>query len=165
MKVRLTVMIQKQSNNHCIGRAHNQQEQKRCGRSKIQQRARHFSFFLFLTWRGSFTMNLFLLTLLSTLTLTVTFWDAWGKMCNERDRNFCATTTGTITTMHLPICPWKPEFVTNNNMFIIHHPPYSLGLAPCDFTSFLKLKTKLKRRRFETVSDIQKGITSGTWQY
>jgi hypothetical protein len=36
------------------------------------------------------------------------------------------------------------EFVTNNNMVIIPHPPYSLGLATCDFALFPKLKMKLK---------------------
>jgi hypothetical protein len=55
------------------------------------------------------------------------------------------------------------EFVTNNNMVIIPHPPYSSGLAPCDFTLFPKLKMKLKGRHFETVSDIQ--ITSGAQQH
>jgi hypothetical protein len=47
------------------------------------------------------------------------------------------------------------EFVTNSNMIIVPHPPYSLDLAPCDFALFPKLKMKLKRQRFETVSDIQ----------
>jgi hypothetical protein len=47
------------------------------------------------------------------------------------------------------------EFVTNN-MVIISHPPSLPVLAPCDFTLFAKLKMKLKRRRFETVSDIQR---------
>jgi transposase len=47
------------------------------------------------------------------------------------------------------------EFVTNNNMVIIPHPPYSPDLAPCDFTLFPKLKIKLKGR-FETASDIQR---------
>jgi hypothetical protein len=36
------------------------------------------------------------------------------------------------------------EFVTNNNMVIIPHPP--------------KLKMKLKERHFETVSDIQREL-------
>jgi hypothetical protein len=40
-------------------------------------------------------------------------------------------------------------------MVIAPHPPYSPGFAPCDFALFPKLKTKLKGRRFETVSDIQ----------
>jgi hypothetical protein len=46
--------------------------------------------------------------------------------------------------------------VTNNNTVITPHPPYSLDLAPYDFTLFLKLKMKLKGRRFETVSDTQR---------
>jgi hypothetical protein len=47
-------------------------------------------------------------------------------------------------------------FVTNNNMVIVLHPPYSLHLAPCDFALFPNLKMKLKGRCFETVSDIQR---------
>jgi hypothetical protein len=49
------------------------------------------------------------------------------------------------------------EFVTNNNMVMILHPPYSPDLAPCDFALFPILKMKLKGRRFETVSDNQRG--------
>jgi hypothetical protein len=41
-------------------------------------------------------------------------------------------------------------------MVIAPHPLYSLYLAPCDFAFFPKLKMKLKGRRFETVSDIQR---------
>jgi hypothetical protein len=41
-------------------------------------------------------------------------------------------------------------------MVIIRHPPYSPDLAPCDFALFPKFKMKLKGRRFETVSDIQR---------
>jgi hypothetical protein len=43
-------------------------------------------------------------------------------------------------------------------MVIIPHPPYSRNLAPCDFALFPKLKMKLKERRFETVSDIQREL-------
>jgi hypothetical protein len=50
------------------------------------------------------------------------------------------------------------EFVTNNNMVIIPHPPYSPDLASCDFALFPKLKMKLKGRHFETVSDILDSI-------
>jgi histone-lysine N-methyltransferase SETMAR len=46
--------------------------------------------------------------------------------------------------------------VTNNNMVIVPHYPYSPDLAPCDFTSFPKLKMKLKGGHFQTVSDIQR---------
>jgi transposase len=49
------------------------------------------------------------------------------------------------------------EFLTNNNnMVIVPHPPYLPDLAPCDFALFPKLKMKLKGRRFQTVSDIQR---------
>jgi hypothetical protein len=41
-------------------------------------------------------------------------------------------------------------------MVIVPHPPYMLHLAPCDFALFPKSKMKLKGRRFETVSDIQR---------
>jgi hypothetical protein len=41
-------------------------------------------------------------------------------------------------------------------MVIVPHRPYSPDLAPCDFAMFPKLKMKLKGRRFETVSDIQR---------
>jgi hypothetical protein len=43
-------------------------------------------------------------------------------------------------------------------MVIVSHPPYSLDLAPCDFTLFPKLKMKLKGQRFETVSNIQREL-------
>jgi hypothetical protein len=43
------------------------------------------------------------------------------------------------------------EFVTNNNMVIVPHPPCS-----SDFTLFPKLKMKLKGQHFETVCDIQR---------
>jgi hypothetical protein len=52
--------------------------------------------------------------------------------------------------------PKATEFVTNNNIVIVQHPPYLLDLAPCDFALFPKLKMKLKGQRFETVSDIQR---------
>jgi hypothetical protein len=48
------------------------------------------------------------------------------------------------------------EFVTNNNMVIVPHPPYSLDVGPCDFTLFPELNMKLKGWHFETVS---------TWQH
>jgi hypothetical protein len=45
-------------------------------------------------------------------------------------------------------------------MVIVPHPPYSADLAPCDFALFPKLKMKLKGRRFETASDIQRHSTA-----
>jgi hypothetical protein len=78
-------------------------------------------------------------------------------MCDEKVRNFGATTTGSfITTMRPHTYLNTTEFVTNNNMVIVPHPPYSPHLALCDFALLPKLKMKLKGRRFETVSDIKR---------
>jgi hypothetical protein len=41
------------------------------------------------------------------------------------------------------------EFVTNNNMVIGPHPPYSPDLVPCDFVLFPKLKMKLNGRHLK----------------
>jgi hypothetical protein len=47
------------------------------------------------------------------------------------------------------------EFVTNNDMVIVPHPPYSPDLAPCDFVLFPNLKiqcliSKGNRKRYLT---------------
>jgi transposase len=75
-------------------------------------------------------------------------------MCDKKDWNFGATTTGSIMTTHTSLK--TTEFVTNNNMVIIPHPPYSPVLAPYDLALFSKLEMKLNGRCFETVSDIQR---------
>jgi hypothetical protein len=48
------------------------------------------------------------------------------------------------------------EFVTNNNMVTVSHPPYTPDLVPCDFAFFPNLKMKLKGQHFVMVSDIQR---------
>jgi hypothetical protein len=40
-------------------------------------------------------------------------------------------------------------------MAVIHHPPYSIDLAPCEFFLFPKIKLKLKGRRFDNIEEIQ----------
>jgi hypothetical protein len=40
-------------------------------------------------------------------------------------------------------------------MAVIPHPPYSPDLAPCDFFLFPKMKLKMKRRRRDTIEEIQ----------
>ena len=42
------------------------------------------------------------------------------------------------------------RFLTNNNMTVVPHPPYSPDLAPSNFFLFPKLKTKLKGQRVQT---------------
>ena len=41
-------------------------------------------------------------------------------------------------------------FLTDNNMTLVPHPPYSPDLAACNFFLFPKLKMRLKGRRFQT---------------
>jgi hypothetical protein len=161
MKVGFTVMIQKQSNNHRSERAHNHHKQKRRGTSGVQQRA--CSLLFFSTWRGLFTVNLFLLTLRSTLIFTVTFWDAWEKLSDEKETELRRNHNWLLHHDNMPTHTSlkNTEFVTNNNMVIVPHPPYSPDLAPCDFALFPKLKTKLTGRRFESVW-YTKGIGSST---
>jgi transposase len=69
-------------------------------------------------------------------------------MCYENGRKFGATTTGSFITL---TSLKTTEFVSNNNMVIVPHPPYSPDLTPCDIALFRKLKMQLKGRRFESV--------------
>ena len=47
------------------------------------------------------------------------------------------------------------RFLTDNNMTVVPHPPYSPHLAPSDIFLFPKLKMKLEGRRFQTLEEIQ----------
>jgi len=51
------------------------------------------------------------------------------------------------------------EFLPQNNITTLPHPPYSPDLAPRDFFLFLKLKTHLKRYQFGTVENVQAAAT------
>jgi hypothetical protein len=42
---------------------------------------------------------------------------------------------------------------------VLHHAPYSLDLAPCDFFLFPKLKHSLKGTHFQSIEDIQRRMT------
>jgi hypothetical protein len=109
-------------------------------------------------------VNLFLLTLRSTLTVTVTFWDAWEKMCDKKNQNFGATTTGSfIMTTRPPTCPLKPQSLWLTTTWLSFPILPTRCLVPFDFALFPKLKMKLKGRRFESVWH-PNGIASGTRQ-
>ena len=47
------------------------------------------------------------------------------------------------------------EFLANNSIACLDHPPYTPDLAPSDFWLFPKLKITLKGQRFEDIVDIQ----------
>ena len=51
------------------------------------------------------------------------------------------------------------EFLAKKNIPVLHHPPYSPDLAPCDFCLFSKFKSKLKGHHFGTMENIQKVVT------
>jgi histone-lysine N-methyltransferase SETMAR len=82
-------------------------------------------------------------------------WDTWEKMYDEQDRILAQPqlTPSSWQCTH-PHIPENHKFVTNICIVIVPHLPYSLDLAPSDFTLFPKLKMKLKGLHFETVSDI-----------
>jgi hypothetical protein len=44
------------------------------------------------------------------------------------------------------------------NMAVVPHPPYSPDLAPCDILLFPRMKSKLKGRCFQDVTEIQEQI-------
>lgn len=52
------------------------------------------------------------------------------------------------------------EFLANNGIVELHHPPYSPDLSPPDFFLFPKVKTSLKGQRFANVEDITKNVTA-----
>jgi hypothetical protein len=51
------------------------------------------------------------------------------------------------------------EFLAQNKITTLPHPPYSPDLAPCDFILFPKLKTHLKGHNFGTVENVQAAAT------
>jgi len=47
-------------------------------------------------------------------------------------------------------------FLAHNSIVTLPHPPFSPGLAPCDFFLFPKIKLQLKGRCFDRVEEIQR---------
>jgi hypothetical protein len=121
------------------------------------------------SWTNSrlLIVNLFLLTLRSTLTFTrtVTFWGAWQKMCDEKDRNFGATTSGSfIMTTRPPTCPWKPQNLWLTTWLSF---PSSLlaGLSPLWFRFVSQIENETEGTTFWNSVWHPKGIASGTRQH
>ena len=55
------------------------------------------------------------------------------------------------------------EFLARKQVCVLHQPPYSPDLSPCDYFLFPKLKLPLKGRLFEGVQDLQAAVTSSLW--
>jgi hypothetical protein len=47
------------------------------------------------------------------------------------------------------------RFLAAKNMAVVLHPTYSPDSAPCDFFLFPRMKSKLKGRRFQDITEIQ----------
>ena len=47
------------------------------------------------------------------------------------------------------------QFLSNKNITVCPHPPYSPDLAPCDFWLFPRVKMTMKGKRFESIQDIE----------
>ena len=51
------------------------------------------------------------------------------------------------------------DYLTKMGIKTVPQPPYSLGLAPCDFWLFPKLKAKLRGCRYETIEEMKEAVT------
>jgi hypothetical protein len=51
------------------------------------------------------------------------------------------------------------EFLAKDSIPVVPHSPYSPELAPCDFFLFPKLKSTLKGKRLQDVTEIQLNTT------
>jgi hypothetical protein len=139
MKVGFTVMIQTQSNNRRSGRAHNHQEQERRSRSGVQQRACS----LFFRREGDCSCEF----VPPNTTVNSDFYcDVLRHLRENVRRKRPELWCNHNWLLHHDNAPAHmslktTEFVTNNNMVIIPHLPYSPDLAPFD-SLFHKLKLK-----------------------
>jgi transposase len=52
------------------------------------------------------------------------------------------------------------QFLAQQKVTVLDRPPYSPDLAPADYFLFQKMKSHLKGRLSELISDIQKAVTS-----
>ena len=52
------------------------------------------------------------------------------------------------------------QFLAQRKVTVLNHLPYSSDLAPADYFLFPKVKSHLKGRLFDSISDIQKAVKS-----
>jgi histone-lysine N-methyltransferase SETMAR len=51
------------------------------------------------------------------------------------------------------------QILAQRKVSVLDHPPYSPELAPADYVLFPKVKSHLKGRLFDSISDMQKAVT------
>ena len=54
---------------------------------------------------------------------------------------------------HTSLLVW--QFLSNKNIMVCPHPPYSPDMAPCDFWFFPKVKMTMKVKCFASIQDIE----------
>ena len=52
------------------------------------------------------------------------------------------------------------HFLSNKNITVCPHPPYSPNLAPCNFWLFPKVKMTMKGKHFESIQDNEAATTA-----
>jgi len=52
------------------------------------------------------------------------------------------------------------QFLSNKNIMVCPHPPYSPDLAPCDFWVFPKVKMTMKDKHLELIQDLEAATTA-----
>ena len=72
------------------------------------------------------------------------------------------TTVRDVMLHHDNAAPHKARIVTeylhNERVELLPHPPYSPDLAPCDFFLFPRIKKELKGRRFDKVEHLARAV-------
>jgi len=75
------------------------------------------------------------------------------------DRTCVNLVTGSLCTT-TPRPTIVKQFLAQRKVTVLDHPPYSPDLAPADYFLFPKVKSHLKGRLFDSISDIQKAVTT-----
>jgi hypothetical protein len=89
------------------GRPHNYQEHKSTGRSTVQQKKVYIDF---VKVTGNFHGKFVPKNTTVNSDSPVRFWNAWGKMCDEKFRKFGANTISSfITTTRQPTFSWTAQ--------------------------------------------------------
>ena len=146
-------MIQRLSDNPCIGRAPNPPRKKKARMSKSKFKAMMIVFFdirgvIYIDWvpEGQTVKQVYYKNVLTNLRERV-----------RRRRPDMWKNASWI--LHHDNALSVKRYLAKNNIPVMEHPPYSPDLAPCDFFLFPKIKSELKGTRFESVDAVKAKAT------
>ena len=150
-------MIQRLSDNPCIGRAPNPQEEE-SAHEQVQIQSNDDCFFdirgvIYIDWvpEGQTVNQVYYKNVLTTLRERVRRRrpDMW------KNASWILHHDNTPARNVLSV----KRYLAKNNIPVMEHPPYSPDLAPCDFFLFPKIKSALKGTRFESVDAVKAKAT------